>query len=100
MRLATIRTAFAFFVRSGDLPASPAKTIRTPKLGRDLPDVLTIPEVTALLEAPDTSEALGARDRAVLEILYSSGVRAAELAGLSFSDVDLVSRTIRVLGKR
>ena len=74
--------------------------MRSPKLARDLPDVLSIPEVTALLEAPDTSEPLGVRDRAILETLYSSGIRAAELAGLQVRDIDLIGCTIRVLGKR
>ncbi|MDX9973448.1 MAG: tyrosine-type recombinase/integrase [FCB group bacterium] len=84
----------------GDLPENPAKAVKSPKLGRDLPDVLTIPEVTALLEAPDLSEPLGIRDRAILETLYSSGIRAGELAGLSLRDIDLVGGTINVMGKR
>jgi integrase/recombinase XerC len=99
-KLASIRTAYRFFVRVGDIEESPADTVRSPKLSKELPDVLSIPEVTALLEAPDVSSALGVRDRAILETLYSSGIRAAELAGLKVIDVDLLGGTIRVLGKR
>jgi integrase/recombinase XerC len=99
-KLAALRAAYRFFVRSGDLSENPAKSVRTPKQRRDLPDVLSIPEATALIEAPDASDAAGRRDRAILETLYSSGIRAAELAGLKIDDVDLVSGTMRVLGKR
>ncbi len=82
-KLAALRAFYRFFVRLGELEQNPAQNVRSPKLRKDLPDVLTIPEVTALLET-----------------LYSSGIRAAELAGLSLSDVDLVGGTITVLGKR
>lgn len=99
-KLAAIRAAFRFFLRQGLVDENPAQQVRTPKLHRDLPDVLTIPEVTALMEAPDSSEPLGVRDKAILETLYSSGLRAAELAGLHLHDVDLVGGTILVLGKR
>jgi integrase/recombinase XerC len=99
-KLAAIRTAYRFFVRMGELEDNPAKEVKSPKLARDLPDVLTIPEVTALLEAPDLSDPLGVRDRAILEVLYSSGIRAGELASLLMRDVDLVGGTITVLGKR
>jgi len=99
-KLAAIRAAYRFFVRIGELEANPAQTVKSPKLARDLPDVLSIPEVTALLDAPDASEPLGVRDRAILETLYSSGIRAAELAGLTLRSVDLVGGTMVVLGKR
>ena len=99
-KLASIRAAYRFFVRTGKLSENPAQSVRAPKTARDLPGVLSIPEVTALLEAPDTGDALGLRDRAVLETLYSSGIRAAELAGLGLRDVDLIGGTMIVLGKR
>jgi integrase/recombinase XerC len=99
-KLAAIRAAYRFYVRIGELEQNPAQTVKSPKLSRDLPDVLSIPEVTALLEAPDLSEPLGIRDRAILETLYSSGIRAAELAGLALRSVDLVGGTMVVLGKR
>ena len=99
-KLASLRAAYKFFVRKGTLQDNPADAVKSPRLARDLPDVLSIPEVTALLSAPDTSEPLGVRDRALLETLYSSGIRAGELAGLRLGDVDLDGGTIRVLGKR
>jgi len=99
-KLAAVRAAYRCFVRSGAVAENAALSVRSPKLARDLPDVLSIPEVTALLEAPDVAVPLGCRDKALLEVLYSSGIRAAELAGLHLRDVDLISGVIRVLGKR
>lgn len=99
-KLASIRAAYKFYVRVGAISDNPAVSVKTPKLARDLPDVLTIPEVTAVLDAPDASEALGIRDKAILETLYSSGVRASELAALTMKDIDMAGGTIRVLGKR
>jgi integrase/recombinase XerC len=99
-KLASIRAAYKFCVRAGLLADNPAQTVRSPKLARNLPDALTIPEVTALVEAPDTSIPLGIRDRALLEVLYSSGIRAAELAALNIQSLDLDAGLMRVLGKR
>lgn len=99
-KLAALRSAYAFFLREKSISMNPAREIRSPRLSRLLPDVLSIPEVTALLEAPDISCVLGKRDLAVLELLYSCGLRAAELAGLQVSDVRYEQLTLRVLGKR
>ena len=99
-KLASIRAAYKFFVRMGDLDANPGQTVRSPKLPRSLPDMLSIPEVTALIEAPDTSQPLGVRDRAILETLYSTGVRANELATLVLPNVDFSKGMVIVLGKR
>ena len=99
-QLASMRAAYRFYIRVGELAENPAQNVKAPRLSRELPDVLSIPELTALLEAPDCSDALGLRDRALLETLYSSGIRAGELAGLSIRDVDLAGGTLRVLGKR
>jgi site-specific recombinase XerD len=99
-KLASIRCAYRFFCRIGELDANPAQDVRSPKLGRDLPDVLSVPEITALVEAPDTSEPAGIRDKAILETLYSGGIRASELTGLSLGDLDLGQGTMSVLGKR
>lgn len=99
-KLASLRAVYKFYLRTGDLEENPARSVRSPKLPRELPDVLSIPEVTALLEAPDLADPIGVRDRALLEVLYSSGIRAGELAGLHLRDVDLVSGTMMVLGKR
>lgn len=99
-KLAAVRAAYAFFARAGDLETNPAREVRSPKLSRELPEVLSLPEVTALVEAPDTATPLGARDRAVLEVLYSSGMRAGELAGIRIGDIDRVDGQVRVMGKR
>lgn len=99
-KLASIRAAYRYFVRTGALAEDPAGAVKSPKLARGLPDVLTIPEVTALLEAPDLADPLGVRDRALMEVLYSSGIRASELAGLKLDDIDAAHGTMRVLGKR
>lgn len=99
-KLAAIRAAYKFYVRIERLTADPATGVSAPKLARDLPDALSIPEVTLLVEAPAPSDPLGVRDRALLETLYSTGIRAAELAGISMKDVDRISGTAKVLGKR
>lgn len=99
-KLASIRAAYRFYVRIGELESNPAQSVRSPKLAPNLPEVLSIPEVTRLIEAPDRREPLGIRDRAVLETLYSSGVRAAELAALRLRDIDLAKGMMTVLGKR
>ena len=99
-KLASIRAAYKFYVRIHTLKQNPTLAIKSPKLPRDLPDTLTIPEITLILEAPDTTQPLGIRDKAILETLYSSGIRASELATLSLKDIDPIGATIRVLGKR
>lgn len=99
-KLASLRAAYKFFMRNGKLDENPAAGVKSPRLPKELPDVLSIPEVTQLLEAPDTSDALGKRDRALLEVLYSSGIRAAECAGLKMEDLDLEQGVMRVFGKR
>ena len=99
-KLASLRTAYAYFVRHGKMSENPAELVNAPRMPKDLPEVLSIPEVSALLEAPDASTAAGKRDGALLELLYSSGIRAAELTGLSIGDVDLGHGAMRVFGKR
>lgn len=99
-KLAALRAVYRYFNRTGALKEDPAHAVKSPKLVRKLPDVLSIPEVTALIEAPDTTESPGKRDRAILETLYSSGIRAAELVGLRLHDLDLGEGLMRVIGKR
>ncbi len=99
-KLAAIRAIYKFFVRTGRLDENPAQGLKSPKLPRELPDVLSIAEAAQLMEAPDTSVPLGKRDRALLETLYASGIRASELAGLHLPDLDLGRGSMRVLGKR
>lgn len=99
-KLASLRAAYKFFVRTDRIDMNPAQSVKSPKLPRELPEVLSIPEVTKLLDAPDRDTPLGKRDVALLETLYSSGIRASELCGLSLPDIDLNAGTARVMGKR
>lgn len=99
-KLAALRSAYRYFQRLGLIEVNPTQGLRSPRLPKTLPDVLSIPEVTSLLETPDTSEPLGIRDCAIMEVLYSCGLRAAELAGLRIQDLFQDQQTVRVLGKR
>jgi len=98
-KLAALRSFFSWLMREGYIEANPAKMVSTPRTDKKLPAFLTLPEIDLLLSQPDTSTVLGSRDAAILELLYATGVRAAELVGLSVHDVDIQSRFIRVLGK-
>jgi integrase/recombinase XerC len=98
-KVAAVRTFFRYLVRQQALDSSPAEALRAPKQPRRLPQAATVDEVFALLEAPDTSSLAGKRDRALLETLYASGLRVAELTGLDLDDLHLGERTVRVLGK-
>jgi len=98
-KLAAVRSCFRFLARRGALEANPARQVRSPRLGRRLPSFLPVDEATALLGvAPEPSMA-GARDRALLELLYASGLRVAEGCGLDVDDLDEARCTVRVLGK-
>ena len=98
-KLAAVRSCFRFLARRGALPANPARQVRSPRLGRRLPSFLPVDEATVLLNAPPEPSAAGARDRALLELLYASGLRVAEGCGLDLDDVDEARRTVRVVGK-
>jgi integrase/recombinase XerC len=98
-KLATLRTFFRYLKREGMIEKNPAKLVATPKGGKDLPHALTVDEAFRLLDAPDAREPLGSRDRAILELLYSSGLRVGELTSLKFDDVDLGGGMVRVMGK-
>lgn len=99
-KLATLRSAYRFFQREGWIKENPTQALRAPRLPRDVPEVLSIPEVTALIEAARPDTPLGTRDRALLETLYSSGIRAGECASLTMENIDLDQGTLRVRGKR
>ena len=96
-QLAAIKAAFRFFKRERYLQKNIAADIDSPKLWQLIPSVLTATEVEALLEAPDPTTAIGARDRAILELLYASGLRVSELCGLDVHSVD--EGYVRVFGK-
>lgn len=98
-RLAALRSFYRLLVRRGGSRGNPAKEIRTPRLPKRLPTYLPIDESEALLRQEFVGKETGVRDRAVLELLYATGVRVAELAGLDVEDADLREGTVRVYGK-
>jgi len=97
--LSSIRTFFKFLQREGIITENPAESMFTPKLGRHLPGFLSIEEVKQLLEAPPVDSPAGIRDRAILEALYSTGVRVGELANITMSEMDLLGGVLKVTGK-
>ncbi len=98
-KLACLRSFFNFTMRRGLIDHNPAKLLRTPRQERRLPDFLDETEVAALLHAPHPTSLAGRRDRAILEMLYSTGMRVSELAALTRRDVDLPAGIVRVFGK-
>jgi len=98
-KIAALRRFFNFLVKCKVLKISPMDFILTPKSEKHLPNFLTVGEINLILSAPDTSKISGLRDRAILELLYSSGLRISELTTLSKTDVDYVSGTVKVMGK-
>ena len=98
-RLACLRSFFRFACREQLAAQNPAKALRTPRAGRRLPHFLSTEQVALLLEAPPANQPLGLRDRAILETLYSAGLRVAELASLNVSDWDRDADIVRVAGK-
>ena len=99
-RLAALKAFFRYLAREGVVKLNAASLARPPKKPRRLPSVLDRREVENLLKAPDPSTPLGVRNRAILELLYASGMRVSELCGLDVGDINLNRRTARVLGKR
>jgi integrase/recombinase XerC len=98
-RLACLRSFFRYCCREGYTKTNPAKPLRTPRTGRKLPHFLTTDQIGALLEAPPANQSMGLRDRAILETLYSAGLRVSELVALNVTDWDQDANIIRVLGK-
>jgi integrase/recombinase XerC len=86
-------------VREGILSTNPIRAVSSPKVPKRLPDYLELQEIEALLMAPDPMDPQGQRDRAILEVLYASGLRVSELVSLNLSNVNLRSGEIRVWGK-
>src|SRR5258705_13569143 len=115
-KLAAIRSLFKFAVRDGMVTRNPARLVATPKLPKRIPSVLSAQDLNAFLDgvvagpappsgrrkgpgAPDESRVLVKRDRAILELLYASGLRVSELTGLNLADVDRKELMLRVRGK-
>lgn len=98
-KLATLRSFYKFCLRRGYIATNPVVTIRTPKQEKRLPKFLDVGQIQKLLNTPDDSTLLGARDRAMLETLYSTGVRVSELVALNAADVDVPGECLRIRGK-
>lgn len=98
-KLAALRSFFRFLNREGLLEGNPARPIPSPAKPKTLPAVLTVDEASRLLETPGGPPRSPLRDRALLELLYSSGLRVSELTGLDLEDLDLHGGAVRVRGK-
>lgn len=97
--LSGLRGFYRFLLREGDISADPTLRVELPQLGRPLPKALSEADVDALLAAPDIGEALGMRDRAMLEVLYATGLRVTELVSLSLEQLNLRQGVLRTFGK-
>ncbi|MDP3980335.1 MAG: tyrosine recombinase XerC [Chlamydiota bacterium] len=98
-KMASLRSFFKYLVQNGEMPANPMMAISSPRGTRRLPKFLTIDEVNRLLDSVPIGRKETLRDRAVLELLYSTGIRVSELAGLNVDAIDFSAEMIRVMGK-
>jgi integrase/recombinase XerC len=98
-KIATLRSFYKWAERRGLAPANPMTAIRTPKQGKRLPKSITLDQVEKLLITPPEAEVLGMRDRAMLETMYSTGIRVSELVDLNVDDLDELGEAMRVRGK-
>ncbi|MDQ7780039.1 MAG: tyrosine recombinase XerC [Planctomycetota bacterium] len=98
-RFASLRSFFRFLVRNSKASSNPAKLCRTPRLEKRLPTVMDESEIARLLALPDCSNLRGLRDKALLELLYSAGLRVSEAAGLKLGNVDFFSSIVTLSGK-
>lgn len=98
-KLATLRSFYKFLLKRNRISANPAIAIRTPKQEKKLPRFLEYEEVKRLLETPSLDNWLGARDRAIMETLYSTGLRVSELVGLNMDDIDFLGEVVHIRGK-
>jgi integrase/recombinase XerC len=98
-RLSSLRSFFKFGIRDRWAAENPAKPLRTPRGGRKLPYFLTTDEIEQLLNAPPSADPFGIRDRAILETMYSAGLRVGELVSINLGDLSLTEGLVRVRGK-
>ena len=98
-KLASLRSFYRYGQREGWASSNPARALRNPRKGRSLPHFLTTEEIGTLLSAPPPESPMGIRDRAILETMYSGGLRVSEVVGLSDADVDLAQEILLVKGK-
>jgi len=97
--LAAMRSFFRFGLREGWVKTNPAKPLRSPRKGRSLPHFLSAEELGRLFDAPPPSHPMGLRDRAILETMYSAGLRVSEVVGLDDADLDFEAGLLRIRGK-
>ena len=97
--LVTIRHLFRFAFTEGMIKENPAANVVAPKFRRSLPEFLSVAEVDRLLRQPDVSTTIGLRDKAMIELLYSTGLRVSELCGLKAADIQLEAGCLRCIGK-
>jgi len=97
--LVTIRNFFRFALMEGYIEDDPAATIESPRFRKSLPEFLSLAEVDCLLQQPDTSAPVGLRDRALIELMYSAGLRVSELCGLRVEDMQIDAGCLRCVGK-
>ena len=98
-KIASIRSFFKFLFREGIIKSNPASSLSTPKRDKHLPKFLDEKEIVILLESPDREGEAGLRDRAILETLYSTGIRVSELVSLNMDNIDQIGGVIKVYGK-
>ena len=98
-QLSSFRRMYRWLIREGAIGEDPTARISMPKVGRPLPVALSEDEVESLLEAPDTEDNLGFRDRAMLEVLYATGLRVTELVNLRLAQLNLNQGVVRIVGK-
>jgi len=98
-KLSSLKTLYRFLHRMGFIEADPTASISTPRVERRLPDFLTVEEVDMLLSAPREDRPIEVRDKAMLELMYSTGVRVSELLAIDLNDIDISEMTVRVKGK-
>jgi len=98
-KLACLKTFFKFLVRDGRVKTNPAELVSSPRLPKKLPSCLDETEAAAIVELPKGTDFKSLRDRAILELLYGSGLRVSELVGCDVDHIDMDQQTVRVLGK-
>lgn len=98
-QISAIRSFFKYLCREGIMEANPADLVSTPKLPKKLPNVLSVDAVFHLIQAPSDKTDQGIRDKAILELLYSSGLRVSELVGVNVDSIDLKESVVKVRGK-
>ena len=98
-KIATLRSFYKWSLKFGHVDSNPMVLIRTPRQSKRLPKAITVEQIEQLLSAPDDQDVLGARDRAMLETLYSTGIRVSELVDLDVEDLDEGAEAVRVRGK-